>query len=267
MYVYFSLTQNCNLACNHCYMEAGPGKRDTTMGLDDFTKAIGNMPETRLELEITGGEVFTLGKRFYDYLAIIRDSGKPIEVEVQTNGFWAKSLPAMNRILDRLVDFDVKKLDITSSDSYHTEQGIEKNWLRRLRVAANRRKISAEIRGANFSEVWPVGRGKFLGLDNYMDAGDDMCYYHLKGDSCLTIGEDGSVYPCCFRYFPLGNVIEEPLLDIIERVREEPRFKALTDDGLRGLAVYDGWDMEEVDEIINTEFECGFCIMHLHGDS
>ena len=58
--LYFVTTQNCNLKCRHCYLEAGPGKSDTTISPEDFKAVVGNLPKESLDLNLSGGEVFTI---------------------------------------------------------------------------------------------------------------------------------------------------------------------------------------------------------------
>ena len=95
--VYFVTTLNCTHECSHCYLSAGPGKKDTTISQADFVKVIDNLPKKSVDLALSGGEVFSIKDSFYSFLDYItwdnkmrkkKKQGK-ISVDVQTNGFWA----------------------------------------------------------------------------------------------------------------------------------------------------------------------------------
>ena len=66
--IYFVITPNCNYRCKHCYIAAGPRRKDETISEKDFRQVIDHLPKVSLELGLSGGEVFTIKDTLYDYL-------------------------------------------------------------------------------------------------------------------------------------------------------------------------------------------------------
>ena len=69
--IYFITTKNCNLGCDHCYLGAGPGQKDSTISSENFEKAIKNIPKKNLGVMISGGEIFTIKNQPYEFLSQI----------------------------------------------------------------------------------------------------------------------------------------------------------------------------------------------------
>ena len=103
-------------------------------------------------------------------------------------------------------------------------------------------------------ELWPRGRAFKNGLSN---AGYDtnFCARWSGGKNFLNAGHegsevaiepDGSIYPCCLKTkAPLGNLSEEPLLDILQSVATLPAIQAINDGDPEAMAVSGGWSVEE----------------------
>ena len=268
--LYFVTTRNCNLKCRHCYLEAGPGKLDTTISPEDFKTAIGNLPKESLGLILTGGEIFTIQDNLFSYLETIKQENierkyhnlDKIKIGIQTNGFWAsKGKKRVKAVLDDLANFEIYSLDISSDDRFHREQGISTEYLRALKnqAKASRAFESVQLRGGSSSAAMPIGRAKEMELKteplNYAYA----CKNFL--DECsYTIREDGQVYVCCFGLHPLpGNIIEESFDSIIEKTKKDERLNVLNYEGIEKLAVYDGWKECDVKTLVETYGKCGLC--------
>ena len=89
-HLYFILTRGCPLHCPHCYLDAGPDKYEDTMSVADFGKCVDNFPKGGLNsITLSGGEVFSLEERLYDYLDIIKDKIPDYKLVLQTSGYWA----------------------------------------------------------------------------------------------------------------------------------------------------------------------------------
>jgi MoaA/NifB/PqqE/SkfB family radical SAM enzyme len=91
--LFVEVTSNCNLACPHCYVEAGAGKLRQL----DFDTVVGAITEFRdmggSRFTLSGGEP-TLHKRWRDILTAALDAG--LFTEIITNG---------TRLMDRDIAF------------------------------------------------------------------------------------------------------------------------------------------------------------------
>ena len=62
----------------------------------------------------------------------------------------------------------------------------------------------------------------------------------------MSIEPDGAVYPCCIKTkLPVGNLLEEPLLDILESLRGDPVYEAISAGQPERMGVEAGWDVEQ----------------------
>ncbi len=99
-------------------------------------------------------------------------------------------------------------------------------------------------------ELWPRGRAWSNGLSN-ADYSTNFCarwsggrnfLHHGQAGSEVSIEPDGSVYPCCIKTrVPLGSVVEEPLIDMLDSLREEPALQALNNGDPEGMGLHHGW--------------------------
>lgn len=115
----FLLTYRCTIYCPHCFVEAGPGRKEkmalgSAFGWIDEAAAYGEKTITHIEL--TGGEPF------YDLqtLALVSDHAMHagLSVSVSTNAGWAGSLEQAILTLNELPA--IRKISI-STDSYHQQ--------------------------------------------------------------------------------------------------------------------------------------------------
>ena len=100
-------------------------------------------------------------------------------------------------------------------------------------------------------KLWPRGRAWRNGLSTATMA-DNFCAQWSGGKGFLDHGEagsevsvepDGSVYPCCVKTgAALGNLAEEPLLDILDSLRHEPALAAINRGEPASMGIAHGWD-------------------------
>lgn len=267
--LYFIITRQCSCRCRHCYLSAGPEHLDTTISKKDFKKIINNLPKVSLDLLLSGGEVFTIKDKLFDYLAYIKeendervlDKKGKIDVELQTNGFWAVNDDYIKSTLFDLASLGVKGLDITSKDKYHREQGIKTKNLNRLYDIISDSGLfeSFTLRGVKRRNLMPLGRAEKMNLKNNFLYYSWSCRDSLKNYH-LTIREDGSVYTCCYCFFKLpGNLTKEPLTEMVRKAEKEERLKVLDDGGIEELLVRDGWKKRDVKDMISSYGRCGVC--------
>lgn len=100
-------------------------------------------------------------------------------------------------------------------------------------------------------EIWPRGRAWINGLSK-ADYQTNFCARHSGARHFLDYGQrgsevaiepDGSLYPCCLKTkASLGNVAEEPLLDILRALRGHPAMEALNAGDPEAMGEYAGLD-------------------------
>lgn len=264
MDLYFVTTRNCNFACSHCYMEGAPGQEDTTISEDNFKRVIDNISSSSGKLMLTGGEVFTIEDKLFSFLDYIRMANEKREKyhkiipAVQTNGLWAQN-GSEEKILEKLADFGVRRLDITSNDRFHERQGINRKRMRQLSAIAGRYMENVSLRGAdNPKNIMPIGRAKRAANKNNR-ANYFSCSDYLDKES-MTIDENGDVYACCFHFFKLpGNLTREPLSEIVKSAKKDKRLTALSTGGVEELAEIDGLPWKKVSETVRDKGRCGTC--------
>lgn len=267
--LYFIITRKCSARCKHCYLDAGPEHRDTTISKKDFKKVIDNLPKISLSLCLSGGEVFSIKDKLFDYLKYIQeenderefDGQGKIKVELQTNGFWAVDDDKIKSVLFDLLSLDVKDFDITSMDKYHREQGIKTKNLKKLShiISGSGLFDHFSLRGAPRGSLMPIGRAEKMNLDNRPLYYSWSCKDVLD-DYRLGIREDGSVYFCCYDFLKLpGNLTKEPLTEIVRKAKKDERLSIVNAEGIKGLMVHDGWKKRDVKHLIDTYGECGLC--------
>ncbi len=106
-------------------------------------------------------------------------------------------------------------------------------------------------------ELWPRGRAFANGLSN---AGYDTNFcarwsggknflHHGRAGSEVSIEPNGNVYPCCLKTrAPLGNLTEEPLIDILESVAALPAIQAINRGEPDAMGLEAGWSREDFKE-------------------
>ena len=244
---YWRITNNCNLKCEHCCYECEPGKE--TMSNKNIEKVVDNLPKNIKNLQITGGEVFSVKPTLYHTLSYLQSKKLPkTKVIVQTNGFWVTDEDSTYKILKKLCDLGVKKISFTSDDKYHIRQGIDTEKLTYygetpIKLALKKLKkekrkvfslpIKTSLRGAK--EIYAFGRGKSFPKEKLCKTSWCLAEDFLKkGMEKVTIDPAGKVYPCCWEVTPsLGSAINTPLEELFEKARENRVFSFLSKRGLQ----------------------------------
>jgi len=82
--VMWNLTQRCNLACKHCYMDASQDEAKAEMSLEEGVRLVDELAALRVPILIfTGGEPL-LSRNFYALAFHARDVG--LRTVISTNG-------------------------------------------------------------------------------------------------------------------------------------------------------------------------------------
>jgi MoaA/NifB/PqqE/SkfB family radical SAM enzyme len=110
-------------------------------------------------------------------------------------------------------------------------------------------------------KIWPRGRGWANGFSTATLA-DNFCNRwsgglgfldHRYSGSEVSVEPDGSVYPCCIKTkIPIGNLLEDSLIDILESLRGEPAFEAINRGEPERMGLDYGWSRTRFLEESNT---------------
>jgi hypothetical protein len=99
-------------------------------------------------------------------------------------------------------------------------------------------------------KLWPRGRAWQNGLstatlaDNFCNrwSGGLNFLRHAYNGSEVSVEPDGSVYPCCIKTrLPIGNLVDEDLIAILDSLAGEPAFEAITMGHPERMGLAYGW--------------------------
>lgn len=181
-----------------------------------------------------------------------------------------------DRILGDLLERGVHMVSIASVDDFHVGmegQDRQRAFVERLATLFERHGMrpsgaSAATRdwrgeqgpiygffGATpdswIGKLWPRGRAWENSLpratidDNFCNrwsGGLNFLRHGLAGSE-VSVEPDGSVYPCCVKTaLPLGNLVEEPLVEILDSLAGIPAFEAIDAGQPQRMGIAHGWD-------------------------
>ena len=227
---------------------------------------------------LSGGDVLTEPVReavLYPTLAAIREKYAAqggVRVVVQTTGDLLTP-----EIIRELVDLGVWTISVSGMDDFHVGMEgdkkrvfadkvtamLEANGVSAADPNADRHERGYEqgplfnMFGANeetwIGKLWPRGRAWENGLssatlqDNFCNAWSGGLNFldHGYAGSEVSIDPNGDVFPCCIKTaHPLGNLVEEPLLDILDSLVGVPAMEAINAGKPERMGLADGWDRE-----------------------
>ncbi|MBS7619214.1 radical SAM protein [Candidatus Bathyarchaeota archaeon] len=267
------LTEQCNIACRHCWFNCSPEKT-SNMKLDEAYSCIDQAIEipTVEWISFTGGEPFLLYgmmKTLIEYA-----SSKGLKTECVTNCFWAESEEGAENILKRLVKSGLDVINI-SVDDFHQEhipftrvkncyQASKALGLKIVIMSASAR--TNKLRLEKITDL--LGRDEILtrqqkGLKSYSAIAIETCFLPVgrgadipesellvgsepTGGPCKSVLRDvavtpsGEVLPCCsvaglLDIMRLGNILNMKLKDALEEASRRKLFRILSDEGPEGL--------------------------------
>ena len=228
---------------------------------------------------ISGGDVLTDPVRervLYPTLEAIRDKYRStggVKVVVQTTGDLLTA-----EIIQELLARDVWSISVAGMDDYHVGmQGNKKDPLiaHIKSLFADAGVMSAQehlersaidkvdgpvysMFGANedtwIGKLWPRGRAWENGLstatmaDNFCNAWSGGLNFMDAGyaGSEVSIDPSGDVYPCCIKTaHPLGNLVEEPLGEILASLAGHPALEAINAGKPERMGLTHGWSTEQ----------------------
>jgi MoaA/NifB/PqqE/SkfB family radical SAM enzyme len=211
---------------------------------------------------LAGGEAFMYLEECLLLFREARNAGYE-DITATTNGFWGKSMEKANEICGRLRDAGLTSLEI-SWDFWHMpfiDENAVSNCLEacavmeietNLRVLTSKQHSIREALASLRSEaietasritvgpVFATGRAATeLSPDEFFDSRaslDSNCHRVLN----LTINSFGDVSPCCAgfdqtRNYLIGNVNQEPLDTIVQRMNNDPLIRRIVFSGIGSL--------------------------------
>jgi len=110
-------------------------------------------------------------------------------------------------------------------------------------------------------KLWPRGRSWENGLstatmeDNFCNrwSGGLGFLDHRHSGSEVSIEPDGAVYPCCLKTkLPVGSLLEDPLLDILDSLRGDPVYEAISAGQPERMGLAAGWDVGRFTQASHT---------------
>jgi MoaA/NifB/PqqE/SkfB family radical SAM enzyme len=196
-----------------------------------------------------------------------KDNGG-IKVVVQTTGDLLTP-----KIIEELLSRDVWSISVSGMDDFHVGmEGDKKNVLAEKVIAmleaAGIKQADGEpdermletgpifsMFGASedswIGKLWPRGRAWENGLsqatieDNFCNAwsGGLNFLQHGYAGSEVSIDPTGDVYPCCIKTaHPLGNLTEEPLIEVLDDLAGIPAIDAINAGRPERMGLTHGWD-------------------------
>ena len=197
-----------------------------------------------------------------------------IKVVVQTTGDLLTEA-----IIDDLLKRGVYMFSVASIDEFHVgidtaarQQAFMDKLSRMFDAAGIRRSgLSATTRNWHEEEgplysffgaapdswigkIWPRGRAwkndlsKATITDNFCNrwSGGLGFLNHAYSGSEVSIEPDGAVYPCCVKTkLPIGNLLDEPLIEILDSLAGEPAYEAINAGHPERMGISHGWSMEK----------------------
>ena len=260
--IYWVFTHRCNQYCEHCYNHSRPG--GPTVTLSEADAVIEHLPDTN-RLILSGGEPLTEPDLLLHILRRARERyGSGTHLALQTNGDLLDA-----DALDSLLEAGVQHISIASQDPYHARRDGLRERLHTL--LGSRGLLETEVGDPSaakpaqrtFSfwgatpDLWLGGlwaRGRALRNGIWKDDPEhNVCALWSGALGFLDDGSDRqevaiqltSVYPCCpGTVEALGDVAQEPLLDILDRHRGDPMWEALNRGDPAAMGAATGIDPE-----------------------
>lgn len=266
-------------------------ERMTYRDLDDPGED-GSLPEKTGRIILSGGEsLLDPVREAVTYPVIERLAARyagqgGVKIIVQTTGDLVT-----DRIVGDLIDRGVYMISVAGVDDFHVglegaaKQAEFKEHLARLfeaaglkpsGVSAVRRKGHEEA-GPLFSffgatpdswigKLWPRGRAWQNDLSTATIA-DNFCnrwsgglgfLQHRHSGSEVSVEPNGDVYPCCIKTkLPIGNLLEDNLIDILDSLAGEPAFEAIAMGHPERMGIAQGWSVEKFIEKSRTTTPAG----------
>lgn len=199
--------------------------------------------------------------------------GGDVNIIIQTTGDRIT-----DTILDELLAHNIWMVSVAGMDDYHVGHEGEKRLplIEKLhalfasrgmretgeagpvRTSSDKATAFYHMFGASedawIGKLWPRGRAWENGLttatlaDNFCNAWSGGLKFldYGKAGSEISIEPDGSVYPCCLKTAaPLGNITQEPLIDMLASLAAVPALQAINKGDPAIMGETYGWSRDD----------------------
>ncbi len=274
--IYWVITRDCTQKCPHCYISSGPGEESLLSG--DAERIVGNLPDRVEQVILSGGEVLLDKSLLYAALeALYSKFGCAASLMIQTNGDLLS-----DTVVEELLERHVRRIDVSSIDDFHqnrrTREELDRilgsNGLKHLEFPAlvdengDVPEAAYSFWGATpdlwLGGVWPRGRALSKRLWS-ANPSHNFCNIWSGGLGFLDNGSSqqeinvrlSEAFPCCpGTKMPLGDLRTEPLMDILDRYRDDPVFRALNRGEPEAMGVEQGISVEYARDRIEQLGSC-----------
>lgn len=252
-------------------------ERMTYLDTTEASDADGRHPEKTGRIVLSGGESLLDAVRESVTYPVIerlvaRYAGKGgVKIVVQTTGDLLNE-----RIVDELLERGIYMISVASVDDFHVGlegEAKQRAFMDRLTALFESRGMRASGLSATtrnwheeqgplygffgatpdswIGKLWPRGRAWTNSLprstlaDNFCNrwSGGLNFLRHRYNGSEVSVEPDGSLYPCCVKTArPLGNLVDEPLIEILDSLVGVPAFEAITAGHPERMGYAQGWD-------------------------
>lgn len=245
--IYWVITRNCTQTCSHCYISSESGGE--SLSENDSEKIVENLPQEVEQVIIGGGETLLTKSLLYRTLDLLfAKFGNRARYMIQTNGDLLDE-----QTVEELLEKHVARIDISSIDDFHNnrhtrehlDELLSSRGVKYLEFPAladedgNIPPAAYSFWGATpdlwLGGVWPRGRA----LENGLWTHNPSHNFCNRWSGALGFLDNDSpqqeinlrlsdVFPCCpGTKVSLGDIRQEPLLEILDRYRDNPVFLAL----------------------------------------
>lgn len=239
----------------------------------------GSLAERRGRIILSGGEALLEPVRHavtYPAIERIRNryaSNGGVNIVVQTTGDLLTEV-----IIEELIERGVWMISVSGVDDFHTgmrgaeRQAVLKERLTRIFETQGMKEAPPAVAPGRWMQtpgpyfnffgatpdawigaLWPRGRAWANGLSSATLA-DNFCnrwsgglnfLRHRFSGSEVSVDPAGNVYPCCIKTrWPLGNLLEDDLIWILESLAGEPAFEAISSGHPERMGAAYGWSEE-----------------------
>lgn len=293
-YAFLTITHKCNLNCRHCCVNKNlvqqiNAERDNIL---EWIRQIA-LSQDKAGVSFVGGEPFLCLDDLVEYVKCATENN--LQSSVITNGYWAKTAEAAEKVLDRLPGLGFV---IVSSDKYHLEFVDEKtvcnvidaclkrNIVVQVNVVAADREEGIEgkrIYSEKYGERIFVSVAQMFKPDPPPDFAIEEFNFakqtHLLRNKCEIsshlISISGDVYTCCNGarlgngegLLFLGNMEHEPYKEMLRKRDNSVIYRFMHKYGPAGLAKVISMSPLK-DEFNKKTFshQCDMCIWALENE-
>jgi hypothetical protein len=269
--IYWVISRDCNQTCAHCYNHSEPGAAG--LSAEEVVRCVPNLPDPAdvcvNKFILSGGEVLVWPELLFHALDLLHDRyDDATRLQIQTNGDLLDA-----ELLDAVLAHHVRRIDVSSMDKFHPKSTKQRrSYLTEL--FESRGMVCAEVlEGAEgdvhdapflykfwgvepgnwIGPVWPRGRALQRKVSK-ATPDDRFCagwsgaknFLNYRGEGSEVNIQLADVYPCCpMTLRPIGSLLEEPLIAMLDRSAEHPVYRALNEGRPEAMGAFMGISEEE----------------------